>query len=146
LEVREALRLRKRILLLHEEDPRHHAVDFQAERESAPEDLKHLFDEYESLAWRRRRHELQATMTELLQRAGGAYAHLRSSAESTLMTEVRTRNRKQSAVRTDGVWFDHLFWFRVTAAVATFIASIFAAQSFRATVGEHSSGAHEPAP
>jgi hypothetical protein len=40
LEVREAIRLKKRLLLLHEADPRFNAVDFGKERSEAPDDLK----------------------------------------------------------------------------------------------------------
>jgi hypothetical protein len=51
LEIREAQRLRKRILLIHEADSRFNAVDFGAERAQAPDDLKCLFDDHESVAW-----------------------------------------------------------------------------------------------
>eukprot|EP00935_MAST-01C_sp_MAST-1C-sp1_P000110 g110.t1 len=40
LEVREALSLKKRVILMHEQDPRFNSVDFQAERRAAPDDLK----------------------------------------------------------------------------------------------------------
>jgi hypothetical protein len=145
---------------MHETDARFHAVDFGAECAAAPDDLKYLFNDYESLAWRRRRHEREAMLGELLRRAGGAYAQFaenktsfarRDSRLSVLQTElleigVRTRKASVSAVRVDGLWFDELFWLRVLAAVATFIGSIFAAQSFRAAVGDHMSSAFEPAP
>ena len=37
-----------------ESDPRHNAYDFYAEVQSAPDDLKRLTDEHESMACRRR--------------------------------------------------------------------------------------------
>jgi hypothetical protein len=48
LEVREALKHGKLIILVHETDQRFHAMDFAAEREQAPGDLKHLFDAHVS--------------------------------------------------------------------------------------------------
>ena len=40
LEIREAMALKKPILLLHEADQRFHAVDFPGEKAKAPDDLK----------------------------------------------------------------------------------------------------------
>ena len=37
-----------------ESDARHGAYDFYAEQVAAPDDLKHLTDQYESMAFRRR--------------------------------------------------------------------------------------------
>jgi hypothetical protein len=56
LEVREALRLNKTIILVHEQDTRFHRVDFGKELDEAPDDLKHLFDTYESIAFRTYAH------------------------------------------------------------------------------------------
>jgi hypothetical protein len=56
LEVREAMRLNKTIILVHEQDTRFHRVDFGKELDEAPDDLKHLFDTYESIAFRTYAH------------------------------------------------------------------------------------------
>ena len=39
-QIREAVRLGKRIVLIHEQDSRFHAVDFGSEKNAAPDDLK----------------------------------------------------------------------------------------------------------
>ena len=41
-------------------DARHGAYDFYAEQLAAPDDLKHLTDEFESMAFRRRGYEVRA--------------------------------------------------------------------------------------
>jgi hypothetical protein len=48
-EIREALRLGRKLLTFHEVDPRFHAINFEHERNQSPEDLKLIFDDYESI-------------------------------------------------------------------------------------------------
>ncbi len=74
-EVRKAVALGKPILLVHEEDPRfnkdpdtHEFRSFYDMRDEAPEDLRYLFKEVESLAFRRRKFEQDSMVIELLTR------------------------------------------------------------------------------
>ena len=49
-----------RPLSADESDARHGAYDFYAEQLAAPDDLKHLTEENESMAFRRRGYEVRA--------------------------------------------------------------------------------------
>jgi hypothetical protein len=88
-EIREAVQLGRKILLVHEQDPRHSAVDFGLERERAPADLKFLFDDVESIPWRRRAFERQAMIQELLRRAGSSYITQYNKRSRRVRTETR---------------------------------------------------------
>ena len=69
-EIREALALEKRVVLVHETDPRHSPYDFAAESAQAPEDLRSLVENHESLPFRRRGYERDAMLHALITRAG----------------------------------------------------------------------------
>eukprot|EP00935_MAST-01C_sp_MAST-1C-sp1_P002419 g2419.t1 len=57
-------------IMSHETDARHGAYDFYAEQQSAPDDLKHITDENESMAFRRRGYERDALLQAIIERAG----------------------------------------------------------------------------
>eukprot|EP00935_MAST-01C_sp_MAST-1C-sp1_P002501 g2501.t1 len=57
-----------RVQLLDESDQRHGAYDFYAEQIAAPDDLKQLTDQYESLPFRRRGYD--ALLQSVIERAG----------------------------------------------------------------------------
>eukprot|EP00935_MAST-01C_sp_MAST-1C-sp1_P000509 g509.t1 len=61
-ELRTALEAKKPIVFLHEEDPRHSPFDFVKDVEAAPEDLRHLFVDIESIPYRRRLWEREAML------------------------------------------------------------------------------------
>ena len=68
-EIREANRLGKRIIFVHEEDRRNQGfAELYEIRDEAPDDLKSLFQETESLPFRRRLFEQEAMLTELIKR------------------------------------------------------------------------------
>eukprot|EP00935_MAST-01C_sp_MAST-1C-sp1_P002801 g2801.t1 len=76
-EIRVAIAQKKTMILIrelsagaHESDARHGAYDFYAEQMAAPEDLKHLTDKYESLAFRRRGYERDALLWSVIEVAG----------------------------------------------------------------------------
>ena len=88
-EVRTALELGKKILLIHEDDPRHGKFDFAKERAEAPVDLQKILDNHESLPFRRRGYERTAMLDEIVTRAGYEVKHsLQDSA--TFPPEVPT--------------------------------------------------------
>ena len=68
-EVREGVRTNKPILFMHEEDRRFpgYAEIYDIKR-NAPEDIKELFSKVESLAFRRRKHEADAMIQEVIKR------------------------------------------------------------------------------
>jgi hypothetical protein len=123
LEVREAIRSKRPILLLHETDERHGKVDFGQERDRAPDDLKHLFDDIESIAWRRRSFERQAMLTELLVRAGPEYKNHFLEKEQAAARFPRRRDTC-SAITPQAMWFNNFFYFRLALAVNTTIACL----------------------
>ena len=49
LEIRDAIALKKPVVLVHEADTRYNAFDFRAAYEEAPDDLRELLDSHESL-------------------------------------------------------------------------------------------------
>ena len=63
---------KKKIVLLHESDVRHHPFDFVADAEQAPSELRHVLSNYECLPWRRRAFERKGVLKELFQRPGYA--------------------------------------------------------------------------
>ena len=80
LEIRAALAAHKSFVLVHEDDERHGKFDF-AEFGEAPDDIRTIGDTYESMAYRRRRHEKVAFFGELERRIEKAGTFL--SAEKT---------------------------------------------------------------
>eukprot|EP00935_MAST-01C_sp_MAST-1C-sp1_P001841 g1841.t1 len=79
-EIRIALELKKRLILIHESDPRHNSFDFYKEQMAAPDDLKFLTDEHESMAFRRRGYERDALLHAVIEKAG--YKELMETAAS----------------------------------------------------------------
>merc|ERR1712151_270487 len=69
MQIRESMAHRKIILLLHEEDASRGAFNFTKELAEAPEDIRELVKSIESLPWRRRRHERDAVLKEIIARA-----------------------------------------------------------------------------
>lgn len=65
LEIREAIRLEKPVMLLHETDTRHGAFNFQEELAQAPEDIQEVVRNTESLPWRRRGYEREAMFDQI---------------------------------------------------------------------------------
>jgi hypothetical protein len=105
-EIREAVRLDRKILLVHEQDPRHNAVDFSLERGRAPDDLKFLFDNIESIPWRRREFERQAMIQELLRRVGSTYTNQYNKRSRSVRTE-----RTMSTLSPHALFFDKHRWY-----------------------------------
>ena len=54
-----------------EDDARHGKADVALEKSRAPADLKHLLDDVEFIAYRRRAHESEAMVRELVKRIAG---------------------------------------------------------------------------
>jgi hypothetical protein len=69
-EIREAIALKKPMVLVHESDPRFGAFDFQAARKKAPPDLQDMLDNHESLPFRRRGYERDGMLQTLIEHAG----------------------------------------------------------------------------
>jgi hypothetical protein len=69
-EIREALALKKPMLLIHESDPRFGSFDFGKAGSTAPADLKEMLDNHESLPFRRRGYERDGMLQSLIDRAG----------------------------------------------------------------------------
>jgi hypothetical protein len=78
LELREAHKHGKQIVLIHEEDSRHGKFDFGKEAASTPDDLKFVFDEFESIPYRRREWERRAMLTTVINKSGLAEEKERS--------------------------------------------------------------------
>eukprot|EP00935_MAST-01C_sp_MAST-1C-sp1_P001221 g1221.t1 len=68
-EIRAAIAHKKPLVLIHESDPRHGSYDFYAEQMAAPDDLKFLTDQHESMAFRRRGYERDALLQAVIARA-----------------------------------------------------------------------------
>ena len=69
-EIREAMALKKPMLLIHESDPRFGSFDFGKAGSIAPADLKLMLDNHESLPFRRRGYERDGMLQSLIERAG----------------------------------------------------------------------------
>ena len=70
-EIKTALTLQKRVMLMHETDGRHGAFDFgAAEVQTAQADIAQLMSTHESLPWRRRRFEQDCILQELVSNSG----------------------------------------------------------------------------
>jgi hypothetical protein len=78
-----------------------------------------IFDEIESISWRRRGFERKAMLEELLQRAGPLYKEHFVRREKLLQ---QPQDRKISTISPTSMWFDKLFYFRLALAVVTCIA------------------------
>jgi hypothetical protein len=69
-EIREAMALKKPMLLIHESDPRFGSFDFGKAGSTAPADLKEMLNSHESLPFRRRGYERDGMLQSLIERAG----------------------------------------------------------------------------
>ncbi len=49
---------------------RHHAFDFEEELKEAPEDLKKLVQNHDSIPWRRKGFERKGVLDQIIRRAG----------------------------------------------------------------------------
>jgi hypothetical protein len=130
LELREAVKHGKKILLLHEQDPRHHAANFGEERAAAPTDLQHIFDDCESLVFGRRHYLRAAMLSEMMKRAGPEYVEYVNRAEHATAAAI-TKSHRVSCVSVDIAWFDNLKWLRIAIATGAVLAAIFSAKNFR---------------
>eukprot|EP00935_MAST-01C_sp_MAST-1C-sp1_P002075 g2075.t1 len=88
LELREAVRLEKPIVLVHEEDARHGRFDFAKEKAAAPDDLRFVFDRHESIPYRRRDWERRAMLTTIINRGGLAEAKERADIDRRAQAAV----------------------------------------------------------
>ena len=138
LEIREALELGKRIILLHETDGRFNPCDFGEERAAAPDDLKHLFDDHESLPFARRDYARRAMLAEMMKRAGPEYEEYLSSTATTATAAAAQRRRRVSAVEV--AWQDGYKWIRLFTLLSVCGGAIVAVQNLRAQLGEQSDG------
>ena len=135
-QIREAVRLGKRIVLIHEQDSRFHAVDFGSEKNASPDDLKHLFDDHESIPWRRRKFERQAVLSELMRRAGASFEQYfeqcieNEKRDPTLAPKKRRAERRVSVMSPESLWLqDGYFWYRVAVSANSAVAAMFAAST-----------------
>jgi hypothetical protein len=138
LEVREALSMNQTLILvsrlehlhsariynsisvckIHEQDPRFHPCDFATERANAPSDLKPLFDNHESISWRRRAFERTSTLNECMRRAGPSYeAHFTRRAGEQDKKKAKRTEQRVSMISRDALWLDPWVWFRVVLAI-----------------------------
>jgi hypothetical protein len=85
-EIREALALKKPMLLIHESDPRFRSFDFGKAGSTAPADLKKMLDNHESLPFRRRGYERDGMLQSLIERAG--FKDLLESARNASTTDL----------------------------------------------------------
>jgi hypothetical protein len=85
-EIREALALKKPMLLIHESDPRFGSFDFGRACSTAPADLKEMLENHESLPFRRRGYERDGMLQSLIERAG--FKGLLESARNASTTAV----------------------------------------------------------
>jgi hypothetical protein len=69
-EIREAIALKKPMVLVHESDTRFGAFDFEGERNAAPKDLQSLLDQHEPLPFRRRGFERDGMLAAVIQAVG----------------------------------------------------------------------------
>jgi hypothetical protein len=85
-EIREALALKKPMLLIHESDPRFGSFDFGKAGSTAPADLKEMLNNHESLPFRRRGYERDGMLQSLIERAG--FKDLLESARNASSADV----------------------------------------------------------
>ena len=70
---------------VHETEGAHGKVDFASEKAAAPEDLRFVLGDYESVAYRRRDHERNAMLMKVIGSVPG-YAELLESAKEQAST------------------------------------------------------------
>lgn len=121
------------MILLHEQDARFHAVDFAKEKAAAPGDLKKVFDDVESVPWRRRAFERDAVLHELCRRAGADYeehfVQRRKREHDASRLSRNQSSRRCSAVSAQASWFDTKYcWFRVLFTLHITLASLYSAR------------------
>ena len=69
-EIEAALNARKKVILVHEQDPRHGPFDFAEEVKKAPSWMEELLANHESLPWQRREFMREAVLDKLSAVAG----------------------------------------------------------------------------
>ena len=69
---------------MHETENVHGKFDFAAEKAACPEDLRHIFSDIESIAYRRRDHERNAMLVKVADAAG--YSELLAVANAQAST------------------------------------------------------------
>eukprot|EP00935_MAST-01C_sp_MAST-1C-sp1_P000185 g185.t1 len=69
-ELRTAIELGKKIVLVHETESVHGRFEFAAEKATAPADLAKVLDDHESIAYRRRDHEREAMLQKVVSISG----------------------------------------------------------------------------
>ena len=84
-ELRTAIELGKKIVLVHETEGAHGKFDFASEKAATPEDLRAVLDDYESVAYRRRDHERNAMLMKVVGSVPG-YTELLESAKEQAST------------------------------------------------------------
>ena len=72
------------MVLVHETENVHGKFDFAAEKAACPEDLRHIFSDIESIAYRRRDHERNAMLVKVADAAG--YSELLAVAKAQAST------------------------------------------------------------
>ena len=85
LELRTAIEHGKKIVLVHETEGAHGRFDFVSEKAAAPDDLRSVLEDVESVAYRRRDHERNAMLTKVIGLVPG-YAELLESAKEQSST------------------------------------------------------------
>jgi hypothetical protein len=66
-EIQEAIKHHKQIILIHETDERHGNFNFTVGMQEAPEHLKYILEDYESIPWRRRTWERQGVLRMIVE-------------------------------------------------------------------------------
>ena len=84
-ELRTAIELGKKIVLIHEAEGAHGRFDFAAEKAVTPDDLRFVLEDYESVAYRRRDHERNAMLMKVIGSVPG-YAELLAAAKEEAST------------------------------------------------------------
>merc|ERR1719161_2027848 len=70
LEIGEAVKCGRPVLLMHEADERHHPFNFGTELEEAPSWMRDVIESHESIPWRRRNFERKGVLDMLITTAG----------------------------------------------------------------------------
>ena len=76
MEVRAAMEANKEFVLIHEDDERHGKYDFKKWSANAPDDLKTLLDNHQSVALRRVQHEREAFIRKIIAKHNDAHVDL----------------------------------------------------------------------
>ena len=88
-EIREAMALKKPMVLVHESDTRFGAFDFEGERNAAPKDLQSLLDHHEPLPFRRRGFERDGMLAAVIQAVG--FKDLLESAQKEVSSSQKAK-------------------------------------------------------